>query len=118
MRKIFINFSNHPSNLWDEEQKAAAQQYGEIVDYAFPEISSVSTEKEIEQKADEISVDIISKNPAAVMCQGEYTLCYLVIAKLIASGIKTLASCTERVVSIEGNKKISIFRFVKFREYG
>lgn len=29
---MFINFSNHPSKLWAEEEKNAALQYGTIED--------------------------------------------------------------------------------------
>ena len=34
---VFVNFSNHPSLRWSDEQlKVARQQYGEIIDVPFP----------------------------------------------------------------------------------
>ena len=33
---MFINFSNHPSRLWEERN--AALQYGTIEDLAFPQV--------------------------------------------------------------------------------
>lgn len=36
---MFINVSNHPSARWGAEQRAAAEQWGEIVDLAFPNIA-------------------------------------------------------------------------------
>ena len=35
---MFINFSNHPSKLWAEDEKNAALQYGTIEDLAFPQV--------------------------------------------------------------------------------
>lgn len=35
---MFINFSNHPSRLWAEEERNAALQYGTIEDLAFPQV--------------------------------------------------------------------------------
>ena len=33
---MFVNFSNHPSSLWSENQRKEAEKYGEIVDLKFP----------------------------------------------------------------------------------
>lgn len=35
---MFINFSNHPSKLWAEEERNAALQYGTIEDLVFPQV--------------------------------------------------------------------------------
>lgn len=35
---MFINFSNHPSKLWAEDERNAALQYGTIEDLAFPQV--------------------------------------------------------------------------------
>lgn len=35
---MFINFSNHPSILWAEEERNAALKYGTIEDLAFPQV--------------------------------------------------------------------------------
>ena len=35
---MFINFSNHPSKLWAEDERNAALQYGTIEDLAFRKV--------------------------------------------------------------------------------
>lgn len=35
---MFVNVSNHPSELWLDKQKECASCYGSIVDVAFPAI--------------------------------------------------------------------------------
>ena len=35
---MFVNVSNHPSELWLDKQKECALCYGSIVDVAFPAI--------------------------------------------------------------------------------
>ena len=42
VEKIFINFSNHPSDRWDDKQKKASEQYGRIKDIPFPKNFSLS----------------------------------------------------------------------------
>jgi len=60
-------------------------------------------------------------NPTAVMCQGEFTLAFAVIAGLKRQGITVLAACSERKVyekRINGTtQKTAFFEFRKFREY-
>ena len=36
---MFVNFSNHPSSLWSENQRKEAEKYGEIVDLKFPSVN-------------------------------------------------------------------------------
>ena len=38
MEKVFVNFTNHPSETWEEKQIEAAHQYGKIVDLPFPNV--------------------------------------------------------------------------------
>lgn len=121
---MFVNFSNHPSDKWDENQRAEALKYGRIVDVPFPEVPADGDEIKIEKMADECIKNIISfgADLQAVMAQGEFTLTYKVVDGLKARGIKVLSACTEREVSEhidkKGNKiKESVFRFVGFREY-
>ena len=119
---MFVNFSNHKSALWSEKQRLAAEAYGEIVDVPFPMVSSVATEDEIDALADQCVEEIVSKNPDAAMCQGEFTLTYAVINKLLAKGIKCVSACSDRVVverqmSDGTTQKQSVFEFVQFRQY-
>ena len=114
---MFINFSNHPSDRWGEEQRAAALKYGEIVDIAFPEVDACGDEEYIQTLAVEYVDRIMSCEPAAVLCQGEFCLSFQVITKLKERGVTVLAACSERKVTIEGAKKIVIFEFEQFRRY-
>lgn len=117
MRACFINFTNHPSSLWDEKQLQAAQEFGEIVELPFPSVD-VSCEKEdIEEMAEELVRKICILNPSAVLCQGEFGLTYQVVKRLKEKKIRVLSACSERKVIQKGNEKVAIFRFEKFREY-
>ena len=44
---MFLNFSNHASENWGEEQSAAAGKYGKIVDFPFPQVDSKASTEEI-----------------------------------------------------------------------
>ncbi len=119
---MFVNFSNHPSSKWSEAQAQAAAQWGEIVDYPFPNVTAKTSEEEIRSLADRVVCDIAALKPDAVMCQGEFTLTFSVVERLKEQGILTLAACSERVVEehIGENgeyEKAAVFRFVRFREY-
>ena len=118
---LFINLSNHPSKNWNQEQLAAAEKFGKIIDYQFPVVSPYSTELEINELAERIVAEISALMPSAVMCQGEYTLCFALVMKLKALGIKVVASCSDRVTVEEqkGNDtiKTAVFKFIRFREY-
>lgn len=121
-RKMLLNFSNHASKNWNAEQVKAATQWGEIVDYPFPCVPAAADETEINRIAEDIVKNIKKMQPSVVLCQGEFTLSYLIITKLLQSGIKVVAACSERnveeTVLSNGNiEKKVIFQFVKFREY-
>lgn len=121
---IFVNFSNHPSKNWSNEQISAAKRIvsgGSIVDIAFPQVSGDADESEISRTANKYAKEIISLNPSAVMCQGEFGICLEVVTTLKNNGIKVLYSCSERktVETVIDNRteKTSVFKFVRFREY-
>jgi hypothetical protein len=118
----FINFTNHPSNRWSAEQLAAAKEYGDVVDIPFPNILPTATEDHIAKLGDEYVKKILDLSPAAVMCQGEFTFSYYVISELLAKDINVLSACSERVVrevqeTPDVMRKISEFKFVRFRKY-
>lgn len=117
MKKVFVNFSNHRTKNWDENQISAAEKYGRIVDVDFPMVNPESTEQEIRELGQRCCDQILSYRPNAVMCQGEFTLAYYVVQHLKESGIPVLAACSERCVEEDGGMKASIFKFVRFREY-
>lgn len=121
---LFVNFSNHPSANWSEEQrKAALELFGgdTITDIPFPQVDGAATEDDISQLAQHCVEDILAQHPAAVMCMGETGVCFQVASKLKASGICVVYSCSDRqaeeIVTENGTEKHSVFRFVQFREY-
>lgn len=117
MDKIFINFTNHPSNKWEEVQKIEAKKYGRIIDVEFPKVDATGNRDYVIELAEESVSNILSFHPVAVLCQGEFCLAYQVISKLKEKGICVLAACSERSVKENGNKKEVTFVFEQFREY-
>lgn len=117
--KNFVNLSNHPSSRWDAAQlKAAEAAYGPVVDFPFPAVDPHADKAEVSLLADGIVAQVLAQDPAAIMCQGEMTLVYALVAGFKAAGIPVVAACSERRVDEpEPGKKISVFEFVQFREY-
>ena len=56
-----------------------------------------------------------------VLCQGEFTLTYAVVSRLLRFGVEVASAFSERIVNEErvGEevRKISVFRFYGFRKY-
>lgn len=121
MKKIFINFSNHPSQKWSEEQKEAAQKYGEIVDIPFPQINPEMASTEVQHWANYWVRNIISKYDINtciyihIMGEMNFVFSFVNIAK--AHGIPCFAATTERIVEEKDSVKISKFQFIQFRQY-
>ena len=118
----FVNFSNHSSSGWNNKQKTAAQKWGQIIDVPYPDITAICDEAAISRLAEGSVAKILSYNPAAVMCQGEFTLAYAVTTMLKRKGITVVAACSDRksmetILDDGTTKKQSIFDFVRFREY-
>ncbi len=123
---MFVNFSNHPVQNWSEKQKESAAEYGDIVDLPFPAVPAAANESEIEMLAENSVRNIMEiigmDQQSAVMVQGEFTLTYAVVNKLLSRGIKTVSACADRMVSEteddEGNMIKHVgFHFERFREY-
>jgi hypothetical protein len=117
----FINFSNHPSTGWGEEQVKACEG-ANILDVKFPAVPSTATTSEVKALAEKCVEEILSHEPTTVMVAGEMTLTCAVVEILKAHGVKVVSACSERVsVESVGENgevtKTSVFRFVQFREY-
>jgi hypothetical protein len=120
---MLVNFTNHPSAGWSEKQRRAAQRYGEVLDMAFPDVPPQCSEADVEALAQRAVRQILAQKPTAVLCQGEMTLTYKVVRRLLQQNVTVLAACTERRVCerIEPDgtvKKQAIFEFAGFRGYG
>jgi len=107
----FVNFSNHPSARWSESQLAEAMHYGEVRDIQFPAVAPSLDEREIICLAEQWANKILQMNPVAVMCQGEFSLCFAVTQLLQTKGIPVFCACSQRAESK------AEFAFVRFRKY-
>lgn len=118
---MLINFSNHPSKYWSKEQQEAARVWGEIEDMAFPSVPARASAQEIQLLAEQQIKLILEKKPAAVLCQGEFTLSYAMVRRMKEKGILAVSACSERntreIYENGISKKEIIFEFVRFREY-
>lgn len=119
---MLINLTNHPSSRWSDKQKAAAEEYGEIVDMPFPVIDEAGDEKYIATLADEYFNKIVKLSDTqsvVVHLMGEQTFSYALIKRLRERGITCVASTTKRIVKEEvpGKKSEVIFQFERFRAY-
>jgi len=124
---MLINFTNHPGDKWSKNQyETAIKTYGSVIDYKFPEVPPEATEDEIEELANKYFSMIAAAfdscanepYPNAVHIQGEFTFVFRLVAMLLNSGIKCVASTTKRIVTEnDDGTQTYKFEFVKFREY-
>ncbi|MDR1895469.1 MAG: CRISPR-associated protein [Prevotellaceae bacterium] len=119
---MLINLSNHPSALWQPAQIEAAAVYGEILDMAFPVINPDWDVNQVKELAEnyfrQCKQSLLNAGgDSAVHLVGEPVFCFLLAQLLLKKHILCITSTSERIVSEEGGKKISEFRFKRFREY-
>lgn len=124
---MLINFTNHPSDRWTDDQKnSAIELYGKVKDLPFPPVPTGAGATEVIAMADGIIDKILemkaeSPETFAVMAQGEFTLTYAVVSRLKGMGITVVSAVSERVVTeqVENGevRKTALFRFAGFREY-
>ena len=121
----FINLTNHPSSKWSADQFDSARRYGNVVDMAFPPVSSTVDTMDIVKLAKSIASDVRGTYQDAGICvlvQGEMTLTYALVHEFQQYGFDCVAACSDRVseevVNPDGTtSKKSTFKFVQFREY-
>lgn len=118
---MLINLSNHPVDTWSNVQlETAKNEFGEVIDFPFPQVPPLATNSEIEMMAIEI-INTISKNWAPSIAKlhimGELTLCFALVNKLNALGYMCFASTTYRIATQRNNQKVSEFKFAQFRPY-
>lgn len=119
---MLINLSNHPLDTWTKTQvDAALTEFGEIIDFPFPNVEPNWDEEKIATLADQISADIIEHHEreiSAVHVMGEFTLTHALIQRFKGKGYTCVASTSERIaVNLpDGSKKVK-FEFCRFRRY-
>ena len=123
---MLINFSNHPFEKWSDEQQKKALEYGNVVDLPFPVVPADADENDIEMLAlgsiERIEDMLGGDLSGSVMVQGEFTLTYAVVSRLLKKGIRVISACSDRyvteVVSVDGDPVKQVkFCFERFREY-
>ena len=126
---MLINFTNHPSDKWTDDQKnCAIELYGTVKDLPFPAVPTSARAPEVIAMADgiidkilEMKAESSEAEAFAVMAQGEFTLTYAVVSRLKGMGITVVSAVSERDVKeqVENGevRKTAIFRFAGFREY-
>ena len=119
---LLINLSNHPYSCWGEQQRKAAQIYGECIDLPFPNINPFWNEEDIEKLSEQYLNKILEmreKRMVTVHVMGELTFCYSMIRKLLVNHIDCISSCAERDVEYvdDNHVKQVVFNFMRFRKY-
>jgi len=131
LKVVALNISNHPSSNWSEEQKKGLKDFCffgkgypqgtdfEIIDVPFPAVDPLASTEDIEKIAQDIIDNIVSFNVVwqVVMVQGEFTLTYHLVKKLLDLGKVPVNATTKRVAVEKDGVKTSIFKFCKFRAY-
>lgn len=123
----FYNLTNHPSSKWSEEQKAAALQIvggedgaGIIVDIPFPNIPPDANKLNVRKTVYDCYAkyfDGANRNDV-VLVQGEMVFTFHMVNLLQSECIRCVAATTERIVEERPNgEKVSVFKFIKFRNY-
>jgi len=116
--RLLLNFTNHPSAEWGLEQTDAARALADLIeDISFPQVPPEWDAQQVKDLAVRYVDELAEKQPAAVLCQGEFTLVYHVVQGLKSLGVPVYAACSQRNTITQGDKKISVFNFVRFRAY-
>lgn len=118
---VFINFTNHPSEKWSEEQLCAARAIGTVTDLKFPDIPTDiapdSFDSLVEEYRNKI-LELCRGRKGTVHIQGEMTFVFRMVTELKARHIRCVASVTKRnTVDLGNGKSQSVFVFEGFREY-
>jgi hypothetical protein len=115
---MLLNFSNHPFEKWEKlQQENALLSFQEVVDMSFPMINPSADDLEINLLVDNYFTEIKKLEPQAIHIMGELTFTYRMVSKLKNAGFPCIASTTKRNVTEKDGAKVSIFEFVKFRDY-
>ena len=118
---MLINFSNHPTSEWQQTQIDAANRlYGGVIDIPFPDVDPIAPLPAVESLADSCMRNLMPliQDNDVVHIMGEMTLTYILVNRLKQSGIKCVASCSERACYPLGDNEIAkTFIFKQFRSY-
>lgn len=119
---LLVNLSNHPYKDWSEDQKKAAEKYGEVQNMAFPEIDPAMKIDKIKKEIAVAQIDEIKnmckERRVTVHIMGEMSYTFYVVSQLKAFGIRCICSTSERdTEDLGGGEKKVSFHFKRFRDY-
>lgn len=119
---MLINCTNHPSERWSDAQKKAAEAFGGVTDFPFPQIDPAASTGELRPLAAEYAEKIEAMHCDAVLAAGEFSFLFLLVDKLLRDGVRVVCSCSRRMTTEEKRadgsiEKNSVFVFEKFRDY-
>lgn len=117
-RTVFLNLSNHPSTGWSPAQRDAALDLASTVeDLPFPQVDPCLDEAGLQDLADRVWSQVPPQT-AVAMVQGEFSLTVALVDRFRQAGIPCVCATTRRDVVEDGERKISVFRFVRWRRMG
>jgi hypothetical protein len=119
---MLINFSNHPYSEWSDQQKEAALIYGRCIDIDFPDIDPSYDTDAIEQLSNGYLEKILNykkdDTELVIHIMGEMTFTFCLVKKLQSYGMRCIASCAKREVTVtDDGVKHTVFNFERFRDY-
>jgi hypothetical protein len=121
---MLLNLSNHPSAAWSAQQLLAAQQqFGEVIDFPFPNIEPALPAYQVQKMAKETAqflqrFHIPQLEALTIHVMGEMTFTYHLVREFQKMNIPCVASTSNRTVLEEGDGKKTVqFEFVQFRRY-
>ena len=80
--KVFINHTNHAAEDWSAAQITAAEKFGRVVDFPFPEVPPSFTVEEVRTMVLKNLQEILKLSLAAVLCQGEFNYTVAMVEEL------------------------------------
>jgi hypothetical protein len=118
-RERLLNLSSIPSSKWNKKQQdVAQQQFGEVVDLAFPKIDPSWSEDEVMERVIELVEEMLEIRPTAIHVMGDMHATFLFVIMCAQFQIPCYISTFERTVKMTkaGKKEITL-DFVRFRKY-
>ena len=122
MKNTFVNLTNHPSEQWSEPQRAAALEYGPIIDVLFPAVPESADLAAVTRLVYSYFEQLKRLENPVVLIQGESVFVYTLVRLLEQARIPALAAVNRRQVQETrlrngATQKTAVFLFAGFRPY-